>query len=180
MSNVKMKDIDFNHRYEKVVLFSEYDDVHEIVENLEKLYDFINTKENGKTDHKYGAAYRKILKQARIYASRRSRLISKRQVVNLINVYYDASDDNYFVKIPYTANYIFKAIFRILDDYREENNDIPEIMASCIGKFRRECFYEEQCYSYNHVCVDKQYTGLKMELNKDLNSDRCVLAKKVK
>lgn len=182
MGNVKTRDIDFNHRYSKTMLFGDLDNPYEIKDNLEKLYAYIDKKEGGNPLFKYGKAYRKILMLARGFAGSRKYIISKRQVANLIKVYKgDKTNDNtYYVKIPYAANYIFQAIFTILEIYKEENvNDIPEDIINMFGQLRRDCFYKEQCLSYNQFCTQHDTSQIQRSLNDDLNSEESLLERKV-
>lgn len=65
---------------------------------------------------------RAILKEARRFAKRNKRIISKRQVHELIKVY--EREDGVWVKIPYASGYIFRAIFSLMDKYKEQS-EVP-------------------------------------------------------
>lgn len=174
MSAVKINEIKFNYRYVSVELFGQFNNYKEVVGNLESLYEYIDKKEGGNSFYKYGKAYRKILKMARAYAGARGYIISKRQVSNLIKVYDKAGV--VYVKIPYAADYIFRAIFTIFEQYRTEE-DIPENIVQLLGKFRRECFYKEQCFSYARLDIgDDEH--MKYNLNLDLNTENGVLGRR--
>lgn len=178
MSNVNTKDIDFNHRYCKIELFGSYANPNVIKSNLEKLYAYIDEKEGGNSLFKYGKAYRKILVLARGYAGTHKYIISKRQVANLIKVYCD--DEYQYVKIPYTADYIFRAIFFILDTYKNSDpNSIPSDIVQMLGKLRRDCFYKEQSLSLWELCRHNDVEHIIRCLNNDLNSDGGSLGKRV-
>lgn len=178
MSRVKTKDIDFNNRYYKVALFGNYADPNVIKSNLEKLYAYIDEKEGGNLHFKYGKAYRKILMLARGYAGAHKYIISKRQVANLIKVY--SNDELQYIKIPYAADYIFRAIFSILTTYRNNgNNDIPTDIVQMFGKLRRDCFYKEQSLSLAEICRRSEVEPIVRELNDDLNSEECSLGREV-
>ena len=175
MSKVKTKDIDFNLRYANIELFGSNIDSEIIVKNLRELYKYIDFKE-GASVYPYSKAYRRILKLARAQAGRRSWIISKRQIANLIKVHY--KEDMVYVKIPYAADYIFKAIFLILDEYKENGEDFPENIQNMFGLLRRDCFYKTQCDSYARV-YKKGNMKIQESLQYDLNSENGVLAKKV-
>lgn len=178
MINVKTKDIDFSHRYYKVELFGIYNDPYIIKKNLEKLYAYIDEKEGGNLHFKYGKAYRKILVLARRYTGTHKYIISKRQVANLIKVY--SNDECQYIKIPYTADYIFRAIFSILETYKNNgSNDIPTDIIQMFGKLRRDCFYKEQSLSLAELCRHSNVEPITRRLNDDLNSEGCSLGKKV-
>lgn len=175
MSYVKTKDIDFNCRYVNTELFGEFDDVKKLTSNLEKIYAYIDDKEGGSIIRPYGKAYRKILKLARAYAGARGYIISKRQVANLIKVYEDKGE--LYVKIPYAVDYIFKAIFTIIEEYKMEDTNIPDDIKNMFGLIRRDYFYKEQSFSYSRI-YRRSEERIRYNLNMDLNSENCTLERR--
>ena len=175
MSKVKVKDIGLSDRYANTELFGTDNEPDKIIGNLKELYAYIDTKE-GFSIYQYGNAYRKILKLARAYAGRHSRIISKRQISNLIKIH--RKEDVEYVKIPYAADYIFKAIFAIFDEYKKTEDDIPEHIKNMFGLSRRDCFYKKQCDSYARV-YEEGDMQIRKDLQHDINSERCALGGKV-
>ena len=176
MSHVSLMEIGFNERYYFVRLFGEFESDEEIKDNLEQFY--IAQQESDKLHKKpkfpIGVAYRKILKEARLHAGRGKYIISKRQVANLIKVY--DNDGNKYVKIPYTVDYIFKALFLIMSAYIDEGKELPDNIRKLYGQIRRTCFYDKQSDSFKRVCADDNRVIIK-HLNQDLNSANCSLGK---
>lgn len=174
LSKVNLGDINFFERYVSVELFG-CDTEEEVVGNLRKIYEFIDCVEGGVPWFPMGAAYRKIKKTAREkYGRSKKYIISKRQVKNLIVIH--KYKDTKFVKIPFTSDYIFKAIFFILEEYKEDEIDIPPYIEMFRGKLRRFCFYNNQSYSLNRICsVDSP--NLMRDLNYDINADKGALGK---
>ena len=175
MGKVKTKDIDFNDRYAYVELFGLEVDTEKIVANLKDLYAYIDAEE-GNSLYLYGKAYRHIQSIARAYAGRRSWIISKKQVSNLIKVH--QKDGKKYVKIPYASDYIFRAIFTILDEYKEQGKNIPEKIQKMFGLIRRDCFYKDQAEALARV-YDKVDKKLIWDLNYDINSENSSLDEQV-
>lgn len=87
-------------------------------------------------------------------------------------------DNSYYVKIPYTADYLFRAIFKILDYYKKDDlRDIPEEIVSMFGQLRRNCFYDLQSFSCKRLCESIDITNIQRQLNDDLNSETFTLGK---
>lgn len=172
LSKVNLKNINFFDRYVNVVLFGNDLD-YDVVGNLKKVYEFINDTEGGIPFFPLGAAYSKIKKIAREkYGRTRKNVISKRQIRNLIEIHMYKGDK--YVKIPYTADYIFKAIFFILEEYKEDGIEIPSDIEQLRGNLRRLCFYNNQSESLKRIC-DVNSPDLWRDLNYDINSDNGAL-----
>ncbi len=174
LSKVRLDDIGFFDRYVSVEMFGDVSE-EEVIKNLKLVYHFIDETEGGDPVFFLGTAYRKIKKIAREkYCRKKKYIISKRQVANLIKVHDDKQIKIF--KIPYTADYIFKAIFYILEEYKANDIEIPAEIAEFLGKCRRDCFYKAQSDSLKRVCnVDSP--RLRRYLNQDLNSDEGALGK---
>ena len=175
MSRIRLEDIDFCDRYVSVEVFGDALDDN-MVCNLRRVFEFIDKQEGGVSVFPMGKAYRKIKKVAREkYGGPFKNVISKRQITRLIKVFY--VDDVRFVSIPYTADYLFKAIFYILESYRNEGVILPDGIEKFRGNIRRNVFYNEQCYSLNNICNVDSPTKIRY-LNQDINSADCSLGKK--
>lgn len=183
MANVKIKDIPFDERYVDLYL----DDgilLGPMVANLRCLYEFIDRNAPGNSAWKYGNAYRAILRKARSLAGTRRYIISKKQVAALINP--KGKEYAISIKIPYSSEYIFKAIFEIFDGYRRnEQVVIPSEIETMYGKLRREVFFltqsEQYRYKFEHNLLNsrEELRDIRRALVNDLCSDDCSLGKKV-
>lgn len=185
MSNVKIKKIPFNERYVNLALA---DNIHlgAMTANLKALYEFIDKNEHGRytSIYEYGNAYRAILKRARLLAGSRKYIISKRQVAALINPI--ISQNGFSTKIPYACDYIFRAIFEIFDNYKNDPMvSIPSELTRLYGKIRRDAFYSIQCsqyeYAYMHNLLNdrEELREIREALLNDLCSEECALGKRV-
>lgn len=175
MSKVDTKEIKCFDRYITIMMFGQFDHPKILTSNLELLYEFIDKQVSGGVNSKgYGNGMRAILKEARKYARYNKRIISKRQVHELIKIHEKA--DEVWVKIPYASDYIFRAIFSLVNKYREQGEP-PEVITTMYGKRRRDVFYKDQTYSFNKICSNND-PEIKKALNYDLNSDGCALGGK--
>lgn len=187
MSNVKIKDIPFMERYVKLVIEG---DVHRgtIVANLRCLYEFIGKNSPGNPQYEFGNACRVILKRARNLAGYRKYIISKRQVIELVEGHCDNRNDEIveYIKIPYASDYIFRAIFDIFEEYKNEGViSIPSEIAQKYGNVRRDVFYDEQSRQYHYKYINGllndrlELSELRENLLNDLCSRTCALGRKV-
>lgn len=183
MSNVKIKEIPFNERYVNLALDDNIQ-IGPMTANLKILYEFLDKNEHGTymSNYKYGNAYRAILKKARMLAGSRKYIISKKQVVALIKP--KTSRGCSSTKIPYASDYIFRAIFEIFDNYKNDPMvSIPPELMVLYGKVRREVFYGIQCsqyeYKYTHNILNdrEDLKNIREALLNDLCSEKCALGK---
>lgn len=114
MPHVIISEIPFNEKYVNLAL-DEGILIGPMTANLKRVYEFIDENSPGNSVWKYVNAYRAILKKARSFAGSRKYIISKRQVAALVSV--EGEEYASSTKIPYASDYIFEAIFEILDGY---------------------------------------------------------------
>lgn len=184
MSQIKLKDIPFNDRYVYLRLDGNLA-AESLVANLKHLYWFIDQNEPGVYSWQNGKAFRAILKEARRLAgNRRSYIISKKQVTSLITIFVD-KEGGVSVKIPYSADYIFRAIFSVFDKYKQSSSVpiSPELVA-LFGKVRREVFYKEQSDKYEYAVKNDllnkrdELFDIRKKLVNDLCTGDCTLGKR--
>ena len=125
--------------------------------NLRKIYKYIHENYNYNRNLGLGNAYKAIRERAKKNNYRLH--YSKREVKSLIN--YFSSGESSYIKIPYKAIYLFKAIFELVDD-KKDTNPLSDDLASFVGKIRRDVFYHEQS-----VLFDEWFTNTKH--NSDIN-----------
>lgn len=186
MSNVKLKEIPFGERYVKLIIDGHFQGG-PMVANLRRLYEFIGTNSPGNPKYTFGNGCRAILRKARTLAGYRTYMISKKQVFQLVNAYCNRDDDTVeYVKIPYASDYIFRAIFSILDEYKATKGVVvPLEITELYGKIRREVFYAEQSRQYHRKYEEgllnnrPELDELRRELLNDLCSEACALGRKV-
>lgn len=184
MSHVKIAEIPFNERYVNLALENDIS-AGPLVANLKCLYSFIDKNSPKVSKWEYGNAYRAILNKARTLAgSKRSHIISKRQVAALINPQV-REGIAMSTKIPYSADYIFRAIFMIFDDFKNDPAvSIPSELMALYGEVRREVFYREQSKKYEYAIKNgllkkrDELEDIRRKLANDLCSDDCALGKR--
>lgn len=89
------------------------------------------------------------------------------------------------VKIPYSADYIFRAIFSVFDKYKQSSSVpiSPELVA-LFGKVRREVFYKEQSDKYEYAVKNDllnkrdELFDIRKKLVNDLCTGDCTLGKR--
>lgn len=184
MAEVKLKDIPFDERYIKLIVY-DVNEPNTIVANLRCLFNFIgNVEGEFRPEYSIGTASRAILKRARRIAGNRKYIISKRQVLSLLKAETNIEINNtVIIKIPYASEYIFKAIFDIFNEYRNRNVIIPDEFINLYGSVRRDIFYNEQSNQYrydyeNNLLADREeLTELRRRLLNDLCSEICALGR---
>ena len=187
MSNVKTKDVPFCERYVNLVLDG---DILRgpMIANLKCLYEFIGKNSPGNPKYELGNGCRAILQKARSLAGCRAHIISKRQVIALIDAQCAGKTNDIveYIKIPYTNDYIFRTIFDILDGYKNNTSvSIPDEISRLYGKIRRDVFYGEQSKQYQRkynggLLRDRpELSDLRRNLLNDLCSEECALGRKV-
>lgn len=141
-----MSNVDFSavtYPYIKIKLRNDsFTPIENVGTNLSLLYLYIDRYKNMGRTFKYGNAYKAIKERANQLIGARGFKISKRQVASLRKVYSILGTDQY-VKIPYSAYFIFKAIFEITDELKTKY-PFPDDLNAFVGKIRRNIFYWEQ------------------------------------
>ena len=181
MSNIKTKDIPFNERYVYLALNGDFL-AESVTHNLRCLYEFIDKCTPGGNTWKYGNAYRVILYEARKLAGYRKNIISKRQVCSLIRTI--ENKDVTVVKIPYSCDYIFRAIFSIFERYKKDASiSVPPEIEAFYSQLRRTVFYSKQSeqyeYKFTHNILENKENlrKIRVALLNDLCSDECALGR---
>ena len=154
-----------------------------MISNLKILYEFIDKNSPGNSKWKYENGYRNILRKARVYDGSRKYIISKRQVASLINAYTKKGIS--YVRIPYSADYIFRAIFDIFESYKQDPSvSIPPNIEILYKKIRRDVFYREQSEQYEYKLThnillrrEEEIEEIRYALLNDICSDECTIGK---
>lgn len=172
MSKVNLNEI----TYPYVKIFTLEGQADEIGLNLKKVYLYIDNHIDKESRFLYGNAYRVIRVRATRLMSRGDMKVSKREVKSLIKCNTNIFRKKY-IKIPYKAYFIFKAIFQLVDEIKVEN-PLPEEIEEFVGKVRRECFYEIQSSLYKNWYGEKIRNKLNKELLDDIFAGNSILSKK--
>lgn len=158
--------------------------------NIDLLFEFINKY----TDHAgsgYGAAYRRIQKEANRIHGYHDLHIYKREVASLHRVYVknglqfykDYPDRERVIKIPYTVIYIIKAMYNI---YCQEANyyTIPGKLKELRNEKLGDAFYRKQMELFNEwydYYINREHLDdvtkaeLCRELHRDLFAEKSIL-----
>lgn len=147
--------------------------------NLSKVYKYIDENKNMGSSKEYGNAYRAIRKRTNELIGRKDARVSKRQV-SLLRRYDPFILDNVIphkcvvIKIPYKLDYIFRAIFDLVDEL-EKQYPLPEELVCLKDKVRRECFYKTQSGLYREWYSGHE-KGLRIDLYDDIFSGDAALS----
>lgn len=143
--------------------------------NLQKVYSYINKHKNMGSPFPNGNAYRIIRKRANKLIGRADVKVSKREVSSLISR--KQLFRTKYVKIPYKMDYIFRAIFEIVDELKIYY-PLPKEVEHFIGTIRRDSFYEIQSSLYRAWYEEKkEIDKLDRALYDDIFSGNSVLSK---
>lgn len=168
-SQVNLKEI--SYPYVNIYLKNGQDKT--IVNNLDKVYLYIDENKEMGREHLYGNAYKAIRERANKLMSRWDAKVSKRQVSSLRRCWWTPKGN--YVKIPYRMYYIFKAIFEIVDELKKEH-PLPKDVECFLGEIRRECFYETQTSLYEEW-YESHETKLNRALFDDMLAESSILSK---
>lgn len=117
--------------------------------NLLILYRYIGRYSNyGRNE--IGNAYKAIQNKAnKTYNGRRAKF-SKREVASLVRIFskYGSGKKTEYVKIPYRLEYLFVAIFELVDEISLKY-DIPMDLEEFRETLRRTVFYDEQYHLFD-------------------------------
>ena len=160
MSKINLKDI----TYPYFNIFTLEGQAEDIGINLQKIYLYIDQHKNMGRIFPYGNAYKAIRLRATRLMGRGDMKVSKKEVASLIKCRFNIFGNKY-IKIPYKMYFIFKAIFEIVDELKDEY-PLPDEVEHFIGKVRRECFYEIQSSLYR-----EWYKGNENRLTRALYDD---------
>ena len=150
MSCVKLEDLKHQYPYVKLHV-NDKDKV--IQEELESLFTYINDHVGKEytSIYKNGKAFKAIRETANRITGRNDIKIRKREVASLIRIYVKkfplSNHGEYYIKIPYKLDYIFRAIFEIVSRIEMEN-PLPKDLEVVLGKIRRDVFYLKQSQLY--------------------------------
>lgn len=173
MSKVRLKDIKYN--YADVALKEEQ--AEKIGIHLRKIYSYIDENVNMGRRFKYGNAYKAIRERAKRISGRQDVRFSKKEVAALINYKTKRFGHDEYVKIPYKVDYIFRAIFEIVDELKQDC-PFPAEIEICVGKIRRECFYDIQSHMYEDWYKQDKRSDLEKNLLDDMFARKTTISKK--
>ena len=170
MSKVKLDDVVF--RYVKIEIKDGQED--KIGVNLKEVYLYIDRYKNMGSRYPYGNAYKAIRLRATRLMGRGDMKVYKREVTSLVKYRTKLFDINY-IRIPYKMEYIFRAIFELVDELKV-NYPLPQELENFIGKIRRDCFYKEQSSLYKEW-IEENLSPLNRALFDDMMAGNSVLSK---
>ena len=171
MSKVKLDDVVF--RYVKIEITDGQED--KIGVNLREVYKYIDQHKNMGSRYPYGNAYKAIRLRATRLMGRGDMKVYKREVTSLIKYRTKLFHKNY-IRIPYKMEYIFRAIFELVDELKV-NYPLPQELDIFIEKIRRECFYKEQSSLYEEW-FKENLSPLNKALYDDMMAGNSILSKK--
>lgn len=173
MGQVKCNEI--TYRYVKIELLD--GQASNVGVNLKMIYSYIDTHKNMGKKKPYGNAYKAIREKAQRLCGRSDVRFSKREVASLINDYGKPfCKKERYIKIPYKEDYIFRAIFELVDELKSQY-PLPQEIQNFIGQIRRECFYKTQSSLYEtwYKRNKKNQTTLNKHLLDDMFAADCTL-----
>lgn len=174
MSKVKLKDI--TYPYVNIELLE--GQAEKIGINLKKLYLYIDTNINMGCKYRYGNAYKAIRERAKRISGRNDVKFSKREVAALIKYKPKRFGHDKYIKIPYKMDYIFRAIFELVDEIKVRADFNNTDLERCIDKIRRDCFYDIQSVLYKKWYNEGNVSELNKALLDDMFAGDATLSKK--
>ena len=173
----KVKYDEFTYPYVKIELLDGQSS--NVGISLKKIYSYIDEHKNMGRILPYGNAYKAIREKAKILSGRNDVRFSKREVASLIKHFGRIGKEERYIKIPYKEDCIFKAIFELVDELKQQYPLPPEIQHS-IGRIRRKCFYEVQSSLYEtwYRRDRRNQTTLNTHLLDDMFAADCTLNQK--
>ena len=153
--------------------------------NFRKLLKFIDVNVDCGKDYELGNAYCIIRKRTDKLLGIRGFLMyiktSKREIRTIrLSVKRGLLIRKNYLRIPYKASYIFRAIYEIVDEIKQKVA-IPIDLMDCIGKTYKIAFYNKHISSYNTYydrIKEKNSLGpgyfIKEALSNDFNSTNSV------
>lgn len=145
--------------------------------HLEEILFYIDEHSKYNRVNEHGNAYKEIRVRAKQILGRNDTKFSKREIKSLITYYICKKTGENYIRIPYKLDYIFKAIFSLVDEYEKEYPLSPSLK-QYVGQIRRECFYNEQSRAYKAWYEDNASSELHEELLQDMFGEKSSLNKK--
>lgn len=175
MGNVKYDEI--TYPYVKIQLLD--GQAANIGINLKKVYFFIDEHKNMGRIFPYGNAYKVIRDKAKYLCGRNDVKFSKREVSSLIKHFPKLGEKDRYIKIPYKEDFIFRAIFEIVNELKMQYPLPPDVQIF-VNQIRRECFYDTQSSLYKawYNQNKENQTTINKHLLDDIFSGGCTLSQK--